>query len=116
MAVHDFRQLCSVWQSTRRCANHIGTLAEILRSERGWCDYAECLHVLAAVVIEPMNGTTRNAECLAWSDINLFSVHSPGQHAVDAVDRLFIMVVAVGRSREALRRRDHNLEGRDAAT
>src|SRR5579862_1686365 len=104
MAVHDFRQFCSVWRTTRRRANHVGTLAEKLRAERGWRDYAECFHVPAAVVVKPMNGTTRNAECLPRPDVNLFSVHSPGQHAVDAVDRLFIMVVAVRRGREALRR------------
>ena len=31
---------------------------------RGWRDGAEGLHVLAAVVVEPMNGAARNAEGL----------------------------------------------------
>src|SRR5262249_40499991 len=49
-------------------------------------------------------------------DVDLFSVDGPGQHAVDPVDRLFKMVVAMRRSGEALRAGDIELKGRDAAT
>jgi hypothetical protein len=45
-----------------------------------------------------------------------FSVHSPGQHSVDAVDRLLVMVVAMRWSRQTLGARDNELKGRDAAS
>lgn len=62
-----------------------------------------------------MNGATRNTYCLSRSDFELFSVDRPGQHPVDAVNGLFVMVVAMGRSRQALRGRDNNFKCRDAA-
>ena len=91
------------------------SLAEILRTYRGWRDHAECLRVLASVVIEPVNGAPRNAKCLPRPDVDLFSVDSPGQNSVDTVDRLLVMVVAMRWRRQALRTRDTKLKGRDAA-
>ena len=44
----------------------------------------------APLFIEPVSCASRNAECLTRPDVNLFSVHSPGQQALDAVDRLFV--------------------------
>ena len=62
-----------------------------------------------------MNGAPRNAERLSRPDVDGVSVDGPGQHARDAVDGLFVMVVAVRGSHQALRGRDHKLKGRDAA-
>jgi hypothetical protein len=60
---------------------------KILRTDRGWCDCAECLRVPAAIVVDPVNGTARNTECLPRTDVDLFSVDSPGKHSVEAIDR-----------------------------
>jgi hypothetical protein len=79
-------------------------------------NHAERLHFLGAVVIKPVDGASRNAECLARPDVNLFSVDSPGEHALDAIDGLLVMVVAMRWSRQALRARDDELKGRDAAS
>ena len=103
VAAHDLRHLCPVRRTTGRRVDHLGSLAEILRTDRGWRDHAERLHVLASIVIEPVNGASRNAERLSRPDVDLFSVDSPGQYAVDTVDRLLVMVVAVRWSRQALR-------------
>ena len=59
MAVHDFRHLCSVRRTTGRRVHHLGRLAEILRTYRGWRDHAERLHISASVVIEPVDGPSR---------------------------------------------------------
>ena len=67
------------------------------------------------MVIEPVNGAARNAECLSRPDVDWFSVDSPDQDSVDAIDRLFVMVVAMRRCRQALRAGDSELKGRDAA-
>src|SRR5437867_11206321 len=67
------------------------------------------------MVIEPVNGAARNAECLSRPDVDLFSVDSPDQDSVNAIDRLFVMVVAMRRCRQALRAGDCELKGRDAA-
>src|SRR5919108_339260 len=70
--------------------DHRGRLAEILRTDRGGRDGTEGLHVLTAVVVEPVNGAARNAEGLPWPDVNSFAVHHPGQQALDPVDRLLV--------------------------
>src|SRR5215471_7254209 len=62
-----------------------------------------------------MNGAARDAECLPRPNVDFFTVDSPGQHPGDAVDRLFIMVVAVRWSRQALSGWNKELKGRDAA-
>src|SRR5271157_3357405 len=116
VATHDLHHLCAVRWTTCRRVDHLGRLAEILRTYRSWRNYTERLHVLACLVIEPMNGAARNAERLSRPDIDLFSIDSPSQHSVDAVDRLLVMVVAVRWHRYALRTRDHELKDRDAAT
>ena len=115
MAAHDLRQFRPVRRPADRRVDHVGRLAEILRTDRGRRDHAERLRVPRAVVVEAVNGAARNAERLTRPDVNLFSVHSPGEHAVEAVDRLLVMVVAMRWSRQALRARDYELKGRDAA-
>ena len=76
---------------------------------------AERLRVAASMVIEPVNGAARNAERLARPDIDWLSVNRPGQHSVDAVNCLLILVVAVGWTRKAVRCRNRELKCRDAA-
>src|SRR6185312_16225186 len=58
---------------------------------------------------------SRNAQRLARPHVDLFSVDSPGQRAVDTVDRLLVMVVAMGWRRQTLPARHSHFEGRDAA-
>ena len=115
VAAHDLRHPCSIRRTTRRRVDHLGSLAEILRTYHGWRDHAERLRFPNSVVIEPVNGASWNARCLPRSNIKLFSVHSPGQHSVDAIDRLLVMVVAMRWSRQTLRARDNEFKGRDAA-
>jgi len=91
-------------------------IAEIPWTDRGWRDRAERLDVLAAVVVEPVNGAARNAEGLPRPDVDPFAVDRPGQDALKAVDRLFVVIMAVGRRRETLRGRDLELEQSEAAT
>src|SRR5207248_8601786 len=115
VAAHDLRQLRPVWRTTGRRVDHVGTLAEILRTDCSWRDHAQRLHVLHSMVIEPVTGAARNAECLSRPDVDWFSVDSPDQDSVDAIDCLFLMVVAMRRCRQALRAGDSELKGRDAA-
>jgi transposase len=115
-----FANLPRAWLASRPCAwgrvDHLGSLTEILRTYHGWRDHPERLHVLNSVAIESVNGASRNAQCLPQPDMNLFFVHSPSQHSVDAVDRLLVMVVAMRWSRQALRARNYELKGRDTAS
>src|SRR5438093_3321022 len=116
MAAHDLGHLDSVRWSTGRHLHHLGDLAEVLWTDRGWRDGTKRLHVLASVVVEPVNGAARNAKGLPRPDVDRFAVDGPGQHAFDAVDRLFVVIVAMRRSRQTLRGWDRELEDRDAAT
>src|SRR5215475_7016682 len=98
IAAHDLRQLGSVrWAATRR-VDYLSRLTEILWTDRSWRDHAEHFHVMDSVVIEAVDGATRNAECLSRPDVDWPSVNSPGQRSVYAVDRLLVMVMAVGGS------------------
>jgi len=92
-----------------------GRLAEILRTDRGRCDHAQRLRIPVAVVVEPMNGAAENAECLTWPDVDPSPIDGPAQHALETVDRLFVVVVAVRRGLQALRARDRELEHRNAS-
>ena len=115
VTAHDLRHLRSVRRTTGCRVDHLGTLAEILRPDRSWRDHAKRLYVLHSMVIEPVNRAARNAECLSRPNLDLSSVDRPGQDSVEAIDRLFEMVVAMRRCRQALRTRDNELKGRDAA-
>jgi hypothetical protein len=84
-----------------RRVDDLGRLAEIQWTDRAGRDYAECLRP-AAVVVEPVNRAPRNTQRLPRTNVDLFSVDSPGQHSVDTNDRLFIMVLAMRRSGQAL--------------
>jgi|SRR5690348_3755435 len=95
MAAHDVRHLCSIRRTAGRRVDHLCSFVEKLRTYRGGRDHAERLYVLDSVVIEPVSGTSRNAQCLPWPDVNLFSVHGPGQHSVDAIAGLLKLVVAM---------------------
>src|SRR5205085_4888540 len=97
------------------CGDQLGSLAEILGTDRGWSDGTERLRVVAAVVVEPMNGAARNAEGLARTNVHAVSVDGPGQHALDPVNGLFVVIVAVRRSRQTLRRGNRELEDGDTA-
>src|SRR4029077_12756307 len=48
-------------------------------------------------------------------NVDLFSIDSPGQHSVDAIDCLLVMIMSMRRCRQALRARDNELKGRDGA-
>ncbi len=61
MAAHDFGHLDSVRRATGRRVDHLGSLAKILWTYGGWRDHAECLHVLGSVILEPVDGASRNA-------------------------------------------------------
>src|SRR4029450_5985263 len=115
MAVHDVGHLDAVRWPTSGRLHHLGRLAEILRTDCSWCDGTKRLDVLAAVVVEPVNSAARNAKGLSRPDVDRLAVDGPGQHALEAVDCLFVVVVAVGRSRQALRGGDRELEDSDAA-
>src|SRR6476659_625519 len=86
VAAHDCHHLHAIWRSTGARAHHLGGLAKILRTERGRCDQAEHLGVLAAAVVEAMNRATTNADRLSWPDVEGGPVDSPGQHPSDSVD------------------------------
>lgn len=52
VTAHDLRHLCAIRRLTGRRGEHVGRLAEELRTERGRRDYAERLHILVAVVVQ----------------------------------------------------------------
>ena len=54
-----------------------------------------------------MNGAARNAEGLPWPDVDRFAVVGPGRHALEAVDRLFVMIVSF-RSNDGRNRTRHS--------
>src|SRR6185503_13065180 len=115
MASQDFCHLCSIRRTTGCRVDHVSRFAEILRTDFGWRDHAKHLCVSASVIIEPVNRTARNAERLPRANIELFAIDGPGQRAFNAVNGLFVMVVAMRGSRQALSRRDADLKGCDAA-
>ena len=88
---------------------------EVLRPDRRRGDDAEDLRLLGPEIVEPVHRAARNAQRLSGPDLDRVAVHRPRQHAGDAVDRLLVVVVAVGRRHQALRRADGELEGGNAA-
>ena len=95
MASHDLNQSCSVWRAAGSCIDRLGALAEILSTYRRWRDNAERLYILASIVIEPVNGASRNTQRLPRPDLDLLSIDSPRQYSIDTVYRLLVMIVAV---------------------
>ena len=63
-----------------------------------------------------VNGTARNAKCLPRSELELFAVDRPGQHSLEAINGLFVVVVTMCGSRQALRGGNNKFECRDGAT
>ena len=94
MAQHDLYHLRPVRRTTGRRLDHHGRFAEILRAECGGCNHTQCLHVFAAVVVELVSGAPRNAQRLPRPHVDQLTDRSR-QHAVDAVDRFLVVVVAV---------------------
>ena len=115
MAAHNFYHLYAVRRAASRRVDHLGGLSEILRANRGRRDQTERRRVLLSIVVKPVNDAARNAERLSRPDVDLLPVHGPGQHSSNAVDRLFVMVMAVGRSRQALRAWNYDLKCRDVS-
>jgi DNA-binding MarR family transcriptional regulator len=106
MGTHDGDHLFGVRRAAGRSFGHLGNLAEIQGTYRRWSYHAQRLHIPAAVVVESVNGATRNAQRLPRANVDLLSVDCPGQHTIDSVDRFFIVVVTVRWRRQALRARD----------
>src|SRR5690242_4193546 len=102
MTTHDVGHFGPVRRAARRRVDDRGGLTKKRRTDRGGRDGAEDLHVLAAVVVESMNRASGNAERLSRPDVDPAAVDSPGQYALDAVNRFFVVIVAVRRRREPL--------------
>jgi hypothetical protein len=69
VAVHDLQHPCPVRWTTGCRSERLSNLAEIERAEHGRRDHAERLHIPVPVVIETVNGSTRNAEHLAIKEL-----------------------------------------------
>src|SRR3954470_18001018 len=115
VAAHDLRHPRPVRRTPWRGIEDLCRLAKELRADRGRRDEAEGSSVLAAVVVEPMDGAARNAQCLPDADLDRLSVDGPGQHPLDAIDRLVVVVVAVSGRRQPLPARYHDFECGEAA-
>src|SRR5215207_6026110 len=72
-----------------------GHLAEVVRSEDAGADDRQHRRVDAMIVVEAVDDSARDAQHLARTDLGLFSVERPGQHARKPVDRLLVTVMAV---------------------
>lgn len=72
VTAHDLGHLRAVGRTAGSRVDHLGTFAEVLRTDCSRCDYAKCLHLLPAVIGERVNSTTRNAECLPRTDLDWF--------------------------------------------
>ena len=73
MAAHDLGHLEVVRRPAGGRIEHRGRLVKILRTDGGGRDGAEGLHVLAAGVVEPVNGAARNAEGVPRPDVDPFA-------------------------------------------
>src|SRR5262245_20842147 len=115
VAAHDLGQLRTIRRPIRR-SHHRRDLVEVLRTDGRGRDDAYRLGVLAAVVVETMRGAARDAQRLSGADVERLAADGPGKHPAEAVDRLFVVMVAVGRRHQLLRGWNRELEDRDAAT
>ena len=73
VAAHDLGHLEVVRRPAGGRIEHRGRLVKILRTDGGGRDGAEGLHVLAAGVVEPVNGAARNAEGVPRPDVDPFA-------------------------------------------
>src|SRR6516164_3005747 len=95
MAAHNFSHLDAVRRSAGGSVDHRGGLTEILWTDCGGRNDTEGRYVLAPVIVESVNRAARNAEGLPWPDVDAVAVDGPRQHSRDAVDGLFVVIVAV---------------------
>src|SRR4051812_43761652 len=102
MAAHDLAHLDPVRRPACGRLEQREGLAKILRTDRRRRNHAERLRVVTPEIVEPMDRTAGDAERLSRSDGDGPPVDGPGQDSREAVDRLLVMIVAVGRSRQAL--------------
>src|SRR5689334_908932 len=63
-----------------------------------------------------MNGAARDAQCLSWRNLDRFSLDSPRQGTLEAINRFLVMIVAMSRRRQALTTANHELKCRHAAS
>src|SRR5262249_15112527 len=103
-------------RSAGRRLHHLGRLTKILRPNRGWSDHTQRFRVLTPEIVEPVNGTARDAQRLARTNSDGASGDGPRQDAFEAVDGLLVVVVTVRRSRQPLTGTDRELEDCDAAS
>ena len=87
-------------------------LAEVVGTEDAGSDDRERFGVDVAGVVEPVDRATGDAEHLARADLDRRALDRPGQHSLEAVDRLLVAVVAVG-GRDPRAGRNVELEDRD---
>jgi hypothetical protein len=104
---HYFGHLYAVGKPASRRVDDLRRLAKISWTDGGRRNQAQCPRGADSIVIEPVNGAAGNAKCLSRSELEWFPVDSPGQHSVDSVNGLFVMVVTMCGSRQALSGGDH---------
>src|SRR5215210_7842117 len=95
MALHHFGERYGVRRAASCGLDDGGHLAEVVRAEDAGADDRKHRRVDLMVVVEAVDDSPRDTEHLARTDLGLFSVERPGQHALKPVDRLLVTVMAV---------------------
>lgn len=113
--MHDLRRLRPVRRTAAGRSQQLGHLSEVLWTERCRGDDAQRLHILSSVVVEAVYGTAWDAEDLSWTDLVRFAIDREPQHPGEAIDRLFVEFVAVGRRRQPFSSGNRHLESCDAS-
>src|SRR5262249_25918814 len=114
VTAHDLGELRAIRRPVRRL-HHRSDFLEVQRTDRRRRDDTQRFGVLVAVVVEAVHGAARDAQGLSGSDIERLAVDGPRDHALEPVDRLCVVVVAVRGGHQTLRARYRELEDRDAA-
>jgi hypothetical protein len=63
-----------------------------------------------------VNSSARDAERLSRPYVDPLAINRPGEHPLDTVNGLFVVVVAVRWRRQSLRGRNREFKERNAAT
>src|SRR5262245_40378079 len=78
VSTHYFGHFYAVGKPASRSVDDLRGVAEILWTDCGGCNQAQCPRRADSIVIEAVNGTARNAKCLPRSELELFAVDRPG--------------------------------------
>src|SRR5215468_12663385 len=115
VAAHNFNQAIAIWRTALSRVERGSNFTEILRTDGSRCDYTQHLRIVGSVIVKAVNSPAPDTNCLSRANTDFPSFNRPAQNTLDAVDGLFVLVVAMGWHIQTSSGRYNELKGGDSA-